>query len=706
MQCQNNIGQRAVRRIKAQYQWLVAHPFTEIICLAMAINLVVEMLSRRSAIEGLMFLLAHPIMFALDTVIIMATLSLALIFKRRDFVLFAVSVVWLGLGFGNWMVLGFRVTPLGAIDFSFIKSALTIIDGYMTPVEMVLTGIGVLLVIALLVVACLKSPQSKVSYVKAVSTVVSIALVVMISTSITANAESVVRGFSNLANAYSDFGFAYCFSTSVVDRGIDRPAGYSKWVIDNIINNEENPDQQDITEDSPPDATQTESEAVAVATDDEAVAVATEGEAVLPNIIFVQLESFFDVNYLHNLSYSENPIPNFSQLKQEFSNGFLTVPSIGAGTANTEFEVISGMSLDYFGIGEYPYKTIIKERTCESVCYDLHELGYSSHAIHNHDGTFYDRHLVYPNLGFDSFTSLEYMSDVELTPRGNWAKDEVLTREVMKSLNSTEGQDFVFAISVQGHGKYSSNKTEYATVSVTEGIEDPVRKASFEYYLTQLKETDAFIGALTAALAESDQPTVVVFYGDHLPSFELEDADLSNNDVFQTEYVMWSNFDMEMENRDLSAYQLSAYVMGRLGMDNGILTKLHQNCAADEDYQTALEMLQFDMLYGDMYAYGGINPFLTTDMRMGIDDISISNVVSSSESVFVIGENFTEWSVVCINDEPRETVFIDGTRLMARDTQITEPCAVTVKQIGDDDDPISSTEEYLYQPENLSQTDL
>lgn len=698
MRCQKNICQTLGKMIKARYQWFNAHPFTEIFCLAMVINLVVEMFSRRSVIEGLMYLLAHPLMFSLDMVIIMATLSLALMFKRRDFVLIVVSVIWLGLGFGNWMVLGFRVTPLGAIDFSFIKSVLTIIDGYMTPMQLILVGIGALLVIALLVVACLKSPQSKVSYGKAVSTVAGIAVVVFVSTSITANAEAVTRSFSNLANAYNDFGFAYCFSTSVVDRGIDQPGGYSKWAVENILNNiQEKEDTQAVT---------AEGEATVDQQQSEAVVAATEGEEVRPNIILVQLESFFDVNFLHNLSYSENPIPNFTRLKQENSSGFLTVPSIGAGTANTEFEVISGMSLDYFGIGEYPYKTIVKERTCESVCYDLREQGYVSHAIHNHDGTFYDRHLVYPNLGFDSFTSLEYMSDVELTPRNNWAKDGVLTEEVLKALNSTEGQDFIFTISVQGHGKYSSNKTEYATVSVTEGIEDPILKASFEYYLTQIKETDAFVGALIAALSESDEPTVVVFYGDHLPSFDLTDEDLSNNDVFQTEYAFWSNFEMENIKKDLSAYQLSAYVMERLGMDNGILTKLHQDCADNDDYEVALEMLQYDMLYGDMYAYGGINPYAPADMRMGIEDVTISRVVTTTNTVFVVGENFTEWSTICINDEPKETVFIDDTRLMVADTQITEPCTITVKQIGEDGDPLSSTDEYLYQPEILDQANI
>ena len=83
------------------------------------------------------------------------------------------------------------------------------------------------------------------------------------------------------------------------------------------------------------------------------------------------------------------------------------------------------MNLDFFGPGEYPYKTILKETTAESAAYNLKELGYGTHAIHNNDGTFYGRNKVFANLGFDTFTSLEYMNPIEENPTG-WAKDKIL----------------------------------------------------------------------------------------------------------------------------------------------------------------------------------------------------------------------------------------------------------------------------------------
>ena len=92
------------------------------------------------------------------------------------------------------------------------------------------------------------------------------------------------------------------------------------------------------------------------------------------------------------------------------------------------------MSLEYFGVGEYPYKTILQNSTSESMCYNLDLLGYTSHAIHNNTAVFYDRNKVFANLGFDTFTSIEYMTNVEFTPSG-WAKDNVLISCINDALN-------------------------------------------------------------------------------------------------------------------------------------------------------------------------------------------------------------------------------------------------------------------------------
>src|SRR5699024_6723217 len=103
----------------------------------------------------------------------------------------------------------------------------------------------------------------------------------------------------------------------------------------------------------------------------------------LPNIMFVQLESFFDPTEVEWLRFSEDPIPNLRKLFSEYSSGYFKGPSVGAGTANTEFEVLTGMSMRFFGPGEYPYKTYVKNNVLESAAKALEEFGYGAEALNN-----------------------------------------------------------------------------------------------------------------------------------------------------------------------------------------------------------------------------------------------------------------------------------------------------------------------------------
>ena len=118
-------------------------------------------------------------------------------------------------------------------------------------------------------------------------------------------------------------------------------------------------------------------------TDNGEMTESTSDNGVRPNVLFVQLESFFDPIEYEDLQMSEDPIPNLRKMFENYSSGYFKVPSVGAGTANTEFEVLTGMNLRYFGPGEYPYKTKLKNQVCESAATAFSAFGYGTHAIHN-----------------------------------------------------------------------------------------------------------------------------------------------------------------------------------------------------------------------------------------------------------------------------------------------------------------------------------
>ena len=642
---------------------LYERPLLFCITLSLLLNLVIECLSRRSMVGGFVHLFTHPANFLYNSLIILLTLSLALLIKRRTFALSIVTLGWLGLGIADCIIRGFRTTPLRAVDFRVIKSAISLINIYFNPIELVLIIAAIVLVIAGIVYIWIKAPKQRSYSLRGFMMVSIIGATLIMATDVSAKAGVISTTFENIANAYENYGFVYCFSRSVVDIGINKPEDYSEEMVASISDKIGD-------ENSTPEKT--------------------------PNIIMLQLESFFDVARLNNITFSEDPIPMFHYLLDNYSSGAFKAPVIGAGTANTEFEVITQMTTEYFGSGEYPYTTILQESTSESVPYNLKELGYTAHAIHNNTGTFYDRNLIYSMLGFDTFTSSEYMKDLEETPLG-WYKDKVLIESILNALSSTDGQDYLYTISVQGHGKYPTTPLDYhKTISVTSGDLTEGEVNAMEYYVNQLREMDDFIKNLTETLSNYDEPVVLVLYGDHLPSLNIQDEDLSTGDTYTTEYVIWSNFEMENKDRDLAAWQLSSEVLDRLGIDKGTLTRFHQKTQKEESYKEMLHALQYDMLYGKKYIYNEETIYEPTELQMGVLDIKLTDYDLGASGLYVSGENFTEWSRIYVNDDPVETVYIDENTLMTEDIKIEDGDSISVKQVSKGKEILSSTHSLLY----------
>ncbi len=632
-------------------------------------------------------------------------------FRKRYFFALVITIIWLALGIGNFVVKLYRTTPLSAIDFTIAKSGIKIMPMYFAYWQIILLAIAVLAVIAFIIFAWIKLPKKKPNYKIAIPAVAAVALFTTLVTILYIQFNVLSNNFRNLVYAHRRYGFVYCFSRTLFDRGIDRPKDYSKDAIDEIISDIIDADKDKFGGLNGHNNDKFENSQIS----DLDLEKLEELQKDKPNIIFLQLESFFDVNYMKAFSYSEDPIPIFRHLKNSYSSGFMSVKSIGAGTANTEFEVMTGMSLEFFGVGEYPYTTVLKESTCETISYNLKELMYKTHAIHNHTATFYDRNTVFPKLGFDSFTPLEYMGNVEYTSTG-WAKDNILTQEIVKALKSSKGKDFVYTISVQGHGKYPTEisdieqKIKLSVKDITSldnnlpedseiTNEDIIAFAEqnqipFEYYINQLHEMDKFVGGLISTLKSINEPVVLVIFGDHLPAFEIEPEYLENNDIFQTEYIIWDNIGLEKIDKDLSAYQLSSEILNRLNITNGILTKFHEKNSKNEDYKAQLEMLEHDMLYGEREVYGGVNPYTPTDMKMGIDEITISSASIIEDSIFVIGNNFTKWSNVYLNGKKQATKFNDKSLLIVENTEAKVGDIITVVQIADDGVVLGSSKEY------------
>lgn len=634
----------------------------EYFLIAVCISTVMEILGRHSFLDTFHYAVTRPAAFFFDIVIVFFTLSASLLFSKRKFFLALISGLWLGVAVANCILLTFRSMPLTASDIWLLSSVRDIFEKYLSHVGLIVLMLVISFLVALIIGVFLIVKKEKGHFIFGLVhfSVLGLLLFAMTTSFIQLDLIDSTTEFNSLPLAYDRNGFAYCFAASLVTGGIDEPVDYSPIEVEGII-------------------------------DDTIIELPTT-KSDTPNIVFVQLESFFDANYMQNLTMARNPVPNFQALKQKYPSGLLSVPCIGAGTANTEFEVLTGMNLSHFGVGEYPYMTIVDSASSESIASVLSALGYATHAIHNNNATFYDRHIVYENLAFETFTSLEYMSAVEYNPLG-WAKDTVLTEEILKCLTVSEEKDLVFTVSVQPHGKYPTELPEGAGSIAVEGL-DEGRQVGFSYYLQELYECDLFIGELVSALEGYEEDTIVVFYGDHLPSFNIQNDELSCGDNQTTEYVIWANFPLEKSVRDLQTYQLSAYALQLAGIYEGTIFRLHQSYQFREEdsveYQDDLQILEYDMIYGEKYYAEGEPQKEPIPLRFDVEDVTLLDVVPDEENAGyrIRGENFTPFSVVYIDDEPYETSFLSETELLITEETIEAGERICIMQVSASDEMV------------------
>ena len=377
----------------------------------------------------------------------------------------------------------------------------------------------------------------------------------------------------------------------------------------------------------------------------------------------LQLESFTVAEDYSNIEVSKDPTPVFNKLYKEYTSGSFEVPACGAGTANTEFEVLTGISARFFGPGEYPYKGKLRDETLENLAYIADAHGYRTSALHNHRALFYNRNEVYRNMGFDSFTSVEYMNNVSFTPT-NWCKDTVLTDEIMEIMTESEERDFMHVISVEGHGAYPTEKVfknPYTEVTAA----DEETKWKYEYYLNECHEMDTFVGDLIERIEEAGEPTVMIIYGDHIPALDVKEENYNQKDLYTTRYVIWDNIGLSKEDRDIYSYQSGAILLEDAGLAHeGIIFDYQQsNNEKDATYLSDQEALAYDMLYGKRYVYGETNPYEPAEMQMGHKIISIKDIIKIGDRYYIRGKNFTERSIISLGDKQLSTVYLSPTLL-------------------------------------------
>lgn len=242
-----------------------------------------------------------------------------------------------------------------------------------------------------------------------------------------------------------------------------------------------------------------------------------QGSGEQPDIVVVQSESFFDPSIMKGYEDTDL-IPNLHRLAAQGDSGPLHVPTFGGGTIRTEFEVLTGLSLRYFDDLQFPYLQM-NNKIVPSLVRTLRSHGYETIALHGNDPAFWNRNTSFRAIGFDRFVSRAAFP-VHAAMEGQYMADSAMTDKIMDQLKDSGPPQFLFAISIEGHGPYDVNPADMAArdaIPVPEGVTGK-NKLELQNYLYHMQHADQELGRLADLLAQRERPTLLLFYGDHLPA--------------------------------------------------------------------------------------------------------------------------------------------------------------------------------------------
>ncbi len=294
-----------------------------------------------------------------------------------------------------------------------------------------------------------------------------------------------------------------------------------------------------------------------------------------PNIIVIMNESFSDLSYLGSLRTDVKYMPFFDSLLSDYPNGRILVSVLGGGTCNTEFEFLTGLSMLNMPSGCYAYMQHITQNVDSMATY-LENFGYDTVAMHPFYEVCWKRNTVYRQMGFNDFISGEDMTTNagKYVSADRWEKgfgddieyirtlisDSFFYKQIEKRFEAKkDGPLFIFGVTVQNHSTYEYDGDDFETDVHIKRPEGDFPRA--EQYLSLIKDSDEALEELISYFENVDEKTIIVFFGDHQPNVEAEliDALSPYREMFvnayltrfETPFVIWSNYDLGLDRKDL-----------------------------------------------------------------------------------------------------------------------------------------------------------
>ncbi|GGC77657.1 LTA synthase family protein [Enterococcus wangshanyuanii] len=263
-----------------------------------------------------------------------------------------------------------------------------------------------------------------------------------------------------------------------------------------------------------------------------------DAEEEQPNIIFVMSESFSDPQHLAGVTANKNPLKDYYEVADKTYSGQMLSQNYGGGTANIEFEALTSFSMELFNPQmTTPYTMLVpKMDEVPSIVSLLKNQDYRATAIHPYNTSMYKRKDVYNVLGFDQFISEDTMKYKEKLQNNPYISDQSAYKEVLDLLKDDQQPQFVHLVTMQTHMPYSDKYTNIEYSSQGQG-----NKTAIDSYMQDIAYSSAALKEFTEELKNVKRRTLVVFWGDHLPSIYSDEIKEMNDEVMmhQTEFLMY-----------------------------------------------------------------------------------------------------------------------------------------------------------------------
>lgn len=272
-------------------------------------------------------------------------------------------------------------------------------------------------------------------------------------------------------------------------------------------------------------------------------ALQKEPEETNPDVIVILAESLFDLDGVEGMEFSED----IDETIDRYSDTTLISPRYGGYTSAVEFEVLTGLSLAFMPSALTPYTTYFNNTNDEFPCIvrEFKDAGYQTTAVHPGMQGFYNRDVVYQSLGFDEFLSItDFEPNVENTTLNGWMKDEALADKLVELLKNSQEPQFLFGITMESH-YVTMEKYEETEVKLEAGKLDEAEIHEVEQQAQSYYNTDKMIEKLIQYIEQTDTPTLLYVFGDHLPPISELGKLGYLYDIYHkygTTLVMYSNY--------------------------------------------------------------------------------------------------------------------------------------------------------------------